>query len=104
MLKKIRLGTPVQISIDALGPQEFSSRVTEIVPASDPGSRSSTVKIDLFDEKGRPAVRRFCAPVSMERPVSVSDKNRCFRFLKRRFCNGVSWSVSLLLIHPTLFH
>ena len=52
MLKKIRLDTPVRISIDALGPQEFSSRVTEIVPASDPGSRSSTVKIDLFDGKG----------------------------------------------------
>ena len=40
MLRKIRLGTPVQISIDALGPQELSSRVSEIVPASDPGSRS----------------------------------------------------------------
>ena len=53
MLKKIRLDTPVRISIDALGPQEFSSRVTEIVPASDPGSRSSTVKIDLFDGKGK---------------------------------------------------
>ena len=51
MLKKVRLDTPVRISIDALGPQEFSSRVTEIVPASDPGSRSSTVKIDLFDRK-----------------------------------------------------
>jgi multidrug efflux pump subunit AcrA (membrane-fusion protein) len=48
MLREIRLGTPVQISIDALGPQEFSSRVIEVVPASDPGSRSSTVKIDLF--------------------------------------------------------
>jgi len=52
MLKSIRLDTPVRVSIDALGPQEFSSRVTEIVPVSDPGSRSSTVKIDLFDGKG----------------------------------------------------
>jgi membrane fusion protein, multidrug efflux system len=52
MLKKIRLDTPVQISIDALGSQAFSSRVTEIVPASDPTSRSSTVKIDLFDGTG----------------------------------------------------
>ena len=90
MLKKIRLGTPVQISIDALGPQELSGRVTEIVPASDPGSRSSTVKIDLFDERESPGVCRACAPVSMERPVSVSDKNRRFRFLKRLFCKGVS--------------
>jgi len=51
MLRKIRLGTAAQISIDALGLQEFSSRVTEVVPASDPGSRSSTVKIDLLDGK-----------------------------------------------------
>ena len=48
MLKKIRLDTPVLISIDTLGPQKFSSRVTEVVPVSDPGSRSFTVKIDLF--------------------------------------------------------
>jgi multidrug efflux pump subunit AcrA (membrane-fusion protein) len=52
MLKKIRLDTPVRISIDALGPQELSSRVTEVVPASDPGSHSFTVKIDLFVGKG----------------------------------------------------
>jgi len=53
MLKKIRPETPVLVSIDALGLQEFSCKVTELVPASDPGSRSSTVKIDLFDEKGK---------------------------------------------------
>jgi multidrug efflux system membrane fusion protein len=52
MLRKIHLDTPARVSIDALGPQEFSCRVTEIVPASDPGSRSSTVKIDLFDGRG----------------------------------------------------
>jgi len=61
MLKKIRLDTPVRISIDALGPQELSSRVTEVVPASDPGSRSFTVKIDLFVGKvgsiGQPGLR-----------------------------------------------
>jgi len=51
MLGRIRLGSPSQISIDAVGPREFSRRVTEIVPASDPGSRSSTVKIDLLDVK-----------------------------------------------------
>jgi RND family efflux transporter MFP subunit len=53
MIRRIRPAMPVWVVIDALGPQEFSRRVTEIVPASDPGSRSSTVKIDLFDEKGR---------------------------------------------------
>lgn len=53
MLKKIRIGTPVQISIDALGPQEQSRKVTEVIPTSDPASRSFTVKIDLSDGKGR---------------------------------------------------
>jgi multidrug efflux pump subunit AcrA (membrane-fusion protein) len=61
MLKKIRVGTPVQISIDALGPQELSGKVIEVIPTSDPASRSFTVKIDLSDEKGRsgspPALR-----------------------------------------------
>jgi multidrug efflux system membrane fusion protein len=57
MLKRIHLGTPVRVSIDALGLQEYSCKVTEIVPASDPGSRSSTVKIDLFDEKGKLSVQ-----------------------------------------------
>jgi len=52
MLGRIRLGTSAQISIDAVGPEEFSRRVTEIVPASDPGSRSSTVKIDLLELMG----------------------------------------------------
>jgi multidrug efflux pump subunit AcrA (membrane-fusion protein) len=54
MLKRIKLKAPVLVSIDALGPQKFSCKVMEIVPASDPGSRSSTVKIDLLDGKGRP--------------------------------------------------
>ncbi len=53
MFKKIRLGTPVRISIDAMGPVEFSSKVSEIVPASDPASRSYIVKTDLPDEKIR---------------------------------------------------
>jgi len=52
-LKKIRLGTPVQISIDALGSRELPGKVAEIVPTSDPSSRSSTVKINFFDDKGK---------------------------------------------------
>jgi len=51
MLRRVRVGMPVRVVIDALGPQELSSKVAEIVPASDPGSRSSTVKIDLWGEK-----------------------------------------------------
>jgi membrane fusion protein, multidrug efflux system len=53
MLRQIRLGASAQVSIDALGPREFSGRVAEIVPASDPASRSSTVKIDLGALEGR---------------------------------------------------
>ncbi len=53
MLKKIRLGTPARASIDALGPVEFSVKVSEIVPASDPASRSYIVKMDLPGEKIR---------------------------------------------------
>jgi multidrug efflux system membrane fusion protein len=53
MLGRVRPAMPVRVVIDALGPREFSSRVTEIVPVSDPGSRSSTVKIDLFNELGK---------------------------------------------------
>ncbi len=47
MFKRIRFGNPVRISIDALGPQEFSCKISEIVPASDPASRSFIIKIDL---------------------------------------------------------
>ena len=83
MLKKIRLDTPVRISIDALGPQEFSSRVTEIVPASDPGTRTATVKIDLFDEKGtsigKPILRsgffgKAHFPVGQKQLLKISQK------------------------------
>jgi multidrug efflux system membrane fusion protein len=53
IVKKIRLGTAAQVSIDALGPRKLSGEVAEIVPISDPASRSSTAKMDLFDEKGK---------------------------------------------------
>jgi len=69
MIRRIRPAMPVRVVIDALGPQEFSRRVTEIVPASDPGSRSSTVKVDLSDDEGKTGVRRACAPAFMEGPV-----------------------------------
>ena len=57
MLKKIRVGTPVKISIDALGPKEHPAKVTEVIPISDPASRSFTVKIDLPDGQGRSGSR-----------------------------------------------
>ena len=38
-----------------LDPRKLSGKVSEIVPASDPASRSFTVKIDLSDGKGQPS-------------------------------------------------
>ncbi len=44
---KIRLGDSVRVRIDAFGSTEWKGTVAEISPASDPGSRSVMVKIDL---------------------------------------------------------
>jgi multidrug efflux pump subunit AcrA (membrane-fusion protein) len=46
-LRNIRLGAQAIVTIDALGQEEMSGRVVEIVPAADPASRSYTVKIDI---------------------------------------------------------
>lgn len=46
-LRNIRLGATALVTIDALGQEEMSGRVVEIVPAADPASRSYTVKIEL---------------------------------------------------------
>ncbi|MBL8208163.1 MAG: efflux RND transporter periplasmic adaptor subunit [Blastocatellia bacterium] len=46
-LRNIRLGATAIVTIDALGQEEMSGRVVEIVPAADPASRSYTVKIDI---------------------------------------------------------
>jgi len=43
----VRLGESVPVVIDALGDQPIEGKVTQIVPAADPGSRTFTVKIDL---------------------------------------------------------
>lgn len=46
-LRNIRLGANAIVTIDALGQEEMSGRVVEIVPTADPASRSYTVKIDI---------------------------------------------------------
>ncbi|HSB11690.1 MAG TPA: efflux RND transporter periplasmic adaptor subunit [Blastocatellia bacterium] len=51
---RIQPNDQVQVRIDALGQGEISGRVSEIVPTSDPASRSHTVKIDL---PAQPALR-----------------------------------------------
>jgi multidrug efflux pump subunit AcrA (membrane-fusion protein) len=46
-IQSIQVSDQVLVRIDALGDDEQSGTVSEIVPASDPASRSNTVKIDL---------------------------------------------------------
>ena len=43
----VRLGESVPVVIDSLGDQPIMGKVTQIVPAADPASRTFTVKIDL---------------------------------------------------------
>ena len=45
--KLVRIGNRVNVSIDALGGGEITGTVIEVLPTSDPASRSSIVKIDL---------------------------------------------------------
>ena len=46
----VKLGETVPVVIDALGDQPIEGKVTQIVPAADPGSRTFTVKIELAGE------------------------------------------------------
>lgn len=50
MAVRIKPGTPVQVSLDALN-SSFSAKIAEIVPAADPASRTFTAKIPL-SQKG----------------------------------------------------
>jgi multidrug efflux pump subunit AcrA (membrane-fusion protein) len=46
-ISRIHLGDTVSVSIDALGQKPMDGQVSEIVPALDPASRSTIIKIDL---------------------------------------------------------
>jgi len=46
MAATVRPGTPVQVTLDALG-SSFAAKIAEIVPSTDPLSRTFTAKIDL---------------------------------------------------------
>lgn len=49
---QIRLDDPAEVRIDALPEQVFDGKVAEIVPTSDPSSRSIVVKLDLVLKSG----------------------------------------------------
>jgi RND family efflux transporter MFP subunit len=53
-LRYVRQGEPVSVLIDALGDRELKGKVTEIVPAANPESRSFLVKVELPSD---PALR-----------------------------------------------
>jgi multidrug efflux pump subunit AcrA (membrane-fusion protein) len=50
-VRRIRVGEPVKVRIEAVG-LEWPGKVTEIVPETDPHTRSSIVKIDLPQKAG----------------------------------------------------
>lgn len=57
-INKIQLGNQVRVQIDALGPQELAGTVVEIVPASDPASRTYLVKISITVPGGNQQIIR----------------------------------------------
>jgi membrane fusion protein, multidrug efflux system len=57
-INRIHLRDHVGVQIDALGQQELPGTVTEIVPASDPGSRTYLVKISIPPPGGNQKIIR----------------------------------------------
>jgi len=47
MTTTVKAGTPVQVTLDALGSSSSAEKIAEIVPAADPGSRTFIAKINL---------------------------------------------------------
>jgi membrane fusion protein, multidrug efflux system len=75
-IRNIRVSDQVQVRIDALGDEQLSGTVIEIVPTADPASRSHTVKIDL---PARPALRSGSfgrARFSSERKQAITIPRR----------------------------
>jgi RND family efflux transporter MFP subunit len=46
MISKVKAGTPVQVTLDALN-SSFAATVSQVVPATDPAHRTFTAKINL---------------------------------------------------------
>jgi multidrug efflux pump subunit AcrA (membrane-fusion protein) len=57
-INKIHLRDQVRVQIDALGQQELAGTVVEIVPASDPASRTYLVKIGISSPGGNQQIIR----------------------------------------------
>ena len=57
-INRIHLGDQVRVRIDALGPEELTGIVVEIVPASDPASRTYVVKVSIPAPTGNQQIIR----------------------------------------------
>jgi len=57
-INRIHLRDQVRVQIDALGQQELAGTVVEIVPASDPTSRSYLVKVSISPPGGNQQIIR----------------------------------------------
>lgn len=67
-ISAVRLGMKTPVTIESLTPEPILAKVTEIVPAADPASRSFTVKLDL------PAMRNLRSGLFGR--INVSKGNR----------------------------
>jgi RND family efflux transporter MFP subunit len=57
-INRIHLRDQVRVRIDALGPEELTGIVVEIVPASDPASRTYLVKVSIPPPTGNQQIIR----------------------------------------------
>jgi RND family efflux transporter MFP subunit len=76
----VKLGESVPVVIDELGDQPIEGKVTQIVPAADPASRTFTVKIDLPN----PTLSSVVAPDNGGAPLPI----RSGLFGRARFPRG----------------
>ena len=85
--KLVRIGNRVNVSIDALGGGEITGTVIEVLPTSDPASRSSIVKIDLpanpLLRTGLYGLARF--PLAQKEAITVPQAS----IIQRGQLNGV---------------
>ena len=91
-LGTIHLHDQAQLQIEALGNTELIGSVEEIVPASDPNSRSYIVKVGVT----KPVRACSCGPVFTVKRDSFPANARRWRFPKRRLVSADSLRAYLL--------
>lgn len=87
----VKLGELVPVVIDALGDQPIEGKVTQIVPAADPSSRTFTVKIDLPQSHSSKTGWSGAFPEKGESPMQI----RSGLFGRARFPHGERESIAI---------